>query len=68
MNVNLTKLAAGALAPLTIAAITIATAASASAATPTAATFVAQQPLYTDDPGPDSGPTLFQGGNPAGAS
>ena len=70
-NMRLIKVAAAALAPLTIAAITTATAASASAAMPPTAGFGLQQPL--DDPGPggpDTGPSpnFWNGGDPGGGT
>ena len=71
MNINLTKVASVALAPLTMAAITIATAASASAVAPTAVGFGVQQPLDNQGPGgPDTGPdpNSYYGGQSAGGT
>jgi hypothetical protein len=73
VNINLTKVASAAFAPLTVAAITcVATEASAVAASPTTG-FVAQQWLNDDDNvgvGPNTGPdpNFWNGGNPAGGT
>ena len=71
MNINLTKVASAALAPLTVAAITIAIEASASATSPRAG-LVAQQRLDDDGTGvgPNTGPdpNFWNGGQPAGGT
>lgn len=71
MNINLTKVASAALAPLTVAAIAIAIGASAPTASPTTG-FVSQQRLDDDGTGvgPNNGPdpNLWNGGDPAGGT